>query len=63
MFRLTVKDWLGKISNLFCGMDWKFVLSIVIGPVILGLLIALLVVFVQQLVMSLNETASLLVKV
>lgn len=62
MFRLTVKDWLGKISNVFCGMDWHFVF-IVIGLVILGLLIALLVVFVQQLVMSLNETASLLVKV
>lgn len=62
MFRLTVKDWLGKISNVFCGMDWDFVLFIVIVPVILGLLIALLVVFVQLMV-SLNETASLLVKV
>lgn len=62
MFRLTVKDWLGKISNVFCGMDWNFVLS-VIGLVILGLLIALLVVFIQQLVMSLNETVSFLVKV
>lgn len=61
MFRLNVEDWLGKISNVFCGMDWKFML-IVIGLVILGLLISLLVVFVQLMV-SLNETASLLVKV
>lgn len=47
MFRSTVKDWLGKISNLI-GNSW----------------------FVErfdgvfvQLMMSLNETASLLVKV
>lgn len=42
MFRLTVKDLLGEISNVVFGMDWDFVLFIVIVSVILGLLNALL---------------------